>query len=65
MTQTVNATLLEHNDRLLLDAIKEKRAEGWTVEQIARYYNIYNGQFVHGTPDDTVGTIPPKLFGVA
>jgi len=57
---TTNAVLLAQDDRLLLDAIKAKRADGWTVKQIARYYNIYEGQGVHGW-----GAIPAKLYEVA
>jgi len=61
-TRTVNAILLENDDELLLKGIAEKRAAGWTTEQIASYYNIYLGQSITGAPDDTVGTIPKALY---
>lgn len=62
MTDTVNAILLKNDDRVLLDAIRRKRAIGWSVRKIAAYYNIYEGQHVHGTPEDTRGMIPAKLY---
>jgi len=65
MTDTVNAILLEGDDRVLLDAIRRKRSIGWSIGKIAAYYNIYEGQHVHGTPEDTRGAIPAKLYKVA
>ena len=65
MTDTVNAILLEGDDRVLLDAIRRKRASVWSIARIASFYNIYEGQHVHGTPEDTRGAIPAKLYKVA
>ena len=41
MFRTVNAILLDAEDRLLTDAIKEKMTDGWTSFQIAKWYHIY------------------------
>jgi len=58
---TPNAILLERGDATLLAAIRRKKSIGWSVEKIASYYNIYEGQHLEGTPEDTRGTIPAKL----
>lgn len=39
---TVNAILLKCGDRVLIDAMRDKRALGWTLAEIAKYYNVYN-----------------------
>ena len=61
MTDTVNAILLEGDDRVLLDAIRRKRAIGWSIARIASFYNIYQSWHVRRSECE----IPEKLFKVA
>jgi len=57
--RTTNAILLESGDKLLCDAICVRHKSGWTIQQIASYYNIY-----HNPTNANPGNIPDPLIAL-
>ncbi len=62
MSKSVNTIMLESDDKLIIEAVREKVRWGWNLERIAKFYNIFVKDNRHTNQD--WGIIPDVLYKV-